>query len=75
MMKKSLYKIERYWEYPYSPELNKWVTLSQFHGMQKSFAQGAWSMLKSYYNQDYKHRLVKDDIVLEECSKQDIMVN
>jgi hypothetical protein len=43
--------------------------------MQKSFAEGAWSMLKSYYNQNYKHRLLKDGEVIEEIGYQKIKVN
>jgi hypothetical protein len=43
---KSLYKIERFWEYPDKPEHNKWKLLFPFDCMQKSFAQGAWAMLK-----------------------------
>lgn len=72
---KSLYKIERLWEYTDTPEQNKWILLFPFDCMQKSFAEGAWSMLKSFYNQNYKHRLVKDGQVIDECGYQKITVN
>jgi muramidase (phage lysozyme) len=72
---KSLYKIEQFWEYSDKPEHNKWKTLFPFDCMQKSFALGAWAMLKSYYHQKHKHRLLKDGVVVEECSKQTIKVN
>ena len=50
---KSLYKIERFWEYPDTPEHNRWSLLYPYDCMQKSFAEGAWSMLKSYYTLFY----------------------
>lgn len=53
---KSLYKIERF-----SDALNKWVVFCQFQYMQKSFAMGAWAMLKSFYNHKTEYRLVKDE--------------
>lgn len=73
---KSLYKIERFWEYPDTPEHNGWSLLYPYDCMQKSFAEGAWTMLKSYYNyHNYKHRLLKDGQVIDELGYQKIKVN
>jgi hypothetical protein len=74
-MKKSLYKIERFWEYPDTPEHNRWSLLYPYDCMQKSFAEGAWAMLKSYHNQNYRHRLLKDGEVIDEIGYQKIKVN
>ena len=74
-MAKSLYTIQRYWEYPDKPEHNKWVKLFGYDCMQKSFAEGAWSMLKDHYNQKCKHRLLKDGEVIEECGYQKVHLN
>jgi len=51
----------------YSNVDNKWHTLSGFGFLQKSFAKGAWAMLRAFYNHKHRHRLVKgmDKNVLE----------
>ena len=69
-MNKSQYRIETF-----SQAQNKWVLFFPFDCMQKSFAQGAWSMLQSFYNHRTIYRLVKDGEVVEECSKQTIKLN
>ena len=43
--------------------------------MRKSFAEGAWAMLKAHYNQHYEHRLLCDGQVIDTISKQTIKVN
>jgi hypothetical protein len=64
-----LYKIEYYDE-----RTQKWVLNFPFQYMQKSFAEGAWSMLKSFYNHTHKYRLVKDGVVVETMTKQTVGV-
>jgi hypothetical protein len=71
MNHRKLYSIEIYWEAP----LNRWVILGNFSCMQKSFAQGAWIMLKSYYNQNNKHRLLCDGKVIDEWGKAEIQLS
>jgi hypothetical protein len=68
---KSYYDIEFYME----PPVDRWAKSISFQYMQKSFAEGAWAMLKAHYNHQYKHRLLKDGVVIEEMSKQTIRVN
>jgi hypothetical protein len=43
--------------------------------MRKSFAEGAWAMLKSHYNQRYEHRLICNGTVVESLGKQTIKLN
>lgn len=52
---KSFYDIEFYMEKP----VDRWTKFISFSYMQKSFAEGAWAMLKSFYNHDKKHRLIR----------------
>lgn len=60
---KQQYKIETYWE----PPLDRWVTLLSFWGMQKSFAHGAWAMLRGFYGGGKRYRLcTQEGVVLEE---------
>ena len=66
-----LYDIEFYMP----PPIDKWSKMVSFCYMRKSFAEGAWAMLKSYYNHRTEHRLLCDGKVIEELSKQTIKVN
>ncbi|NBO98542.1 MAG: hypothetical protein EBU90_00165 [Proteobacteria bacterium] len=68
---KSYYDIEFYME----PPIDRWSKSTSFQYMQKSFAEGAWAMLKAHYNQHYKHRLLKDGVVIDECGYQKVTVN
>ncbi len=68
---KSYYDIEFYME----PPIDRWSKSTSFQYMQKSFAEGAWAMLKAHYNQQYKHRLLKDGVVIDECGYQKVTVN
>ena len=68
---KSLYRIEFYMPAP----IDKWHTLPSFNCLQKSFAMGAWAMLRAHYGHNYKHRLLKDGQVVEECGFQKIQLN
>jgi hypothetical protein len=70
-MKKSHYDIQFYME----PPVDKWSRVIGFCDMQKSFAEGAWAMLKSFSNQRYKHRLLKDGVVIDEIGYQKINLN
>lgn len=71
MKHKSLYDIEFYME----PPVDRWSKMVSFSCMQKSFAEGAWAMLRSFSNQRYKHRLLKDGIVIDEIGYQRVRVN
>lgn len=51
------------------------MKMSSFSSMRKSFAEGAWAMLRAHYSQRYPHRLLKDGVVVEECGLQDVQVN
>jgi len=64
------YDIEFYMEAPVS----KWRSLPSFRYMQKSYAMGAWNMLKSQYCQQYTYRLIKDGEVIETCGKKQYIV-
>ena len=55
--------------------VDRWSKIPSFSCMQKSFAEGAWAMLKAHYNQHTIHRLLKDGVVIDQCSKQRITVN
>lgn len=71
MSTKSWYKIEALVK-----GKTMWVTLVPYGYMQKSFAMGAWSMLKSFYNHDTEYRLVKGaSEVIDHCTKQTIKLN
>jgi len=70
-MSQKLYDIEFYMP----PPVDKWVKMASFGYMRKSFAEGAWAMLKAHYNQRCEHRLVCDGVVLEYIGKQTIKVN
>ncbi len=59
----------------YSIVFEKWVYVSGFTHMNKSYAKGAWQMLKSYYNHKYEHRLVNGDEVIETMGKQIIKLS
>ena len=71
MAQQSWYKIEFYLD----PPVDRWHSIPSFSYMRKSFAEGAWAMLKAHYNQTTKHRLLKDGEVIEECSLQRVHVN
>jgi len=71
MKQKPLYDIEFYMETP----VDRWSKLPSFSCMQKSFAQGAWAMLKAFYNHNHKHRLLKNGEVIDTCNHQKIVVN
>jgi hypothetical protein len=45
-------------------ETSKWATMPGFAYMQKSFAQGAFHMLKSFYGGNEKYRLVDSNGVV-----------
>lgn len=65
------YDIEFYME----PPIDKWRKLPSFCCMRKSFAEGAWTMLKAHYNQNHQHRLVCDNVVIDTIGKQKIKIN
>lgn len=71
MRQEKLYTIEAYMPEP----VDKWHKLIGFSYMRKSYAEGAWNMLRSYYNQSTKHRLLCDGKIIDECGKQTIKVN
>lgn len=67
---KALYDIEFYMEAP----LDRWSKVVSFSCMQKSFAMGAWAMLKAHYGQTRKHRLLKDGVVIDEWALNRVSV-
>jgi hypothetical protein len=71
MSNQKYYDIEFYMP----PPIDKWRKLVGFCYMRKSFAEGAWAMLKSFYNQKHEHRLLCDGVVTETLSKQTIKLN
>lgn len=62
-------------EFYMPPPIDKWRKMVSFSYMRKSFAEGAWAMLKAHYNQRYEHRLLCDGQVIDTVSKQTIKVN
>ena len=63
-------------EFQFQPPLeNKWGKMPSFSYMRKSFAEGAWAMLKAHYNQKRGHRLLKDGEVVETIGKQEVKPN
>jgi hypothetical protein len=65
------YDIEHYMP----PPVDKWAKLIGFSCMRKSFAEGAWSMLRAHYNQRTEHRLLCDGKVIDSIGKQTIKAN
>lgn len=70
-MNQKLYDIEFYMP----PPIDKWAKQIGFQYMRKSFAEGAWAMLKAHYNQRYEHRLLCDGVVIDQIGKRTIKVN
>ena len=66
-----LYDIEFYMP----PPVDRWSKLISFQYMRKSYAEGAWAMLRAHYNQRTEHRLLCDGKVIDECGKQTVMLN
>jgi len=66
-----IYDIEAYM----APPIDKWSKLIGFQYMRKSYAEGAWAMLKSHYNQRTEHRLLCDGVAVEQVGKQTVKVN
>ena len=71
MSNQKYYDIEFYMP----PPIDKWRKQIGFSYMRKSFAEGAWAMLKSHYNHSYEYRLLCNGDVVESMSKQTIKVN
>ena len=71
MSAQKYYDIEFYMPSP----INKWIKMTSFSCMRKSFAEGAWAMLKAHYNQPYEHRLLCNGEVVDTVSKQTIKLN
>ena len=70
-MAEKLYDIEFYMP----PPVDKWAKSTGFSYMRKSFAEGAWAMLRAHYNQNYKHRLLCNGKIIAETGLQTIKVN
>jgi hypothetical protein len=65
------YRIE-HWQ---GDPVNKWHGMFPFTSMRKSEAQGAWAMLKAFYNHRTRHRLVDNTgAVIEEIGEQKVSV-
>ena len=70
-MPQKYYSIEHYMP----PPVDKWAKMISFQYMRKSYAEGAWAMLRAHYNQRTEHRLVCDGEVVDFISKQTIKVS
>ena len=70
MATKSLYTIETR-----SKEGDTWFNVFPFRDMQKSYAFGAWDMLKSFYNHNSQYRLLKDGVQIDYCGYQKVSVS
>jgi hypothetical protein len=66
-----LYTIQHYMP----PPVDKWAALPSFSCMRKSFAEGAWAMLRAHYNQRTEHRLMCDGTEVDRIGKQTIKLN
>ena len=47
----------------------KWVKMAGFSYIRKSFAEGAWAMLRAHYNHKSRYRLLRCNEVIETMSK------
>lgn len=54
---------------------NKWISLVGFDFMSKTYAKGAWDMLKAHYNHKHIYRLISGDIVIETMGKQTVKLS
>lgn len=54
MKEPTLYRIETYWDFN-----STWNQVPFWDGMNKSKADGAWMVLRSFYGTGQKYRLVK----------------
>jgi len=66
-----LYAIESWMPEP----IGKWHKLTGFNHLQKSYALGAWAMLKAHYGQRTRYRLIKDGEVIDECGLRNVSAN
>lgn len=48
-------------EYLMAPPVSRWATMTGFQYMQKSFAEGAFCMLKSFYGGNKRYRLIDSE--------------
>jgi hypothetical protein len=71
MSNQKYYDIEFYMP----PPVDKWTRLPSFACMRKSFAEGAWAMLRATYNHDREHRLVCNGQVVQTLGKQRVGVS
>ena len=63
------------WKIEYLTFDNKWKPMRGFEYMGKSYAQGAWAMLRAHYNHKNKHRLVNGDVVVADMGCQFVCVS
>jgi len=56
-----LYKIQKLMEHPKG---DKWLDSFPFVHMRKTYAEGAWAMLKAFTGNGQKHRLLCDGDVV-----------
>lgn len=71
MSNQKYYDIEFYMPAP----IDKWRKMIGFSYLRKSFAEGAWAMLKAHHNHHHEHRLSCDGVVVDTMGKQTIKVN
>ncbi len=74
MKPRKLYKIEYLMFQPVNRE--NWITMFPFTHMQKSFAEGAFAMLKAHYGGEKKYRLVDSDgTIVDQWNTGKVVVN
>ena len=69
-----LYRIEFY-----SKVCNKWMSLTSFSCMRKTYAEGAWAMIRAHYGENKEYRLVVDKTgpveIIDEWNSPTVKVN
>ena len=63
------------WKIEYLGVDNRWKPLCGFEYMGKSYAQGAWAMLRAHYNHKSKYRLVTGGEVVQTMGCQIVCVS
>jgi len=59
----------------FKPPIDRWSKMSGFSYLSKSFASGAWAMLKAFYNKDTEYRLLRGDEVMETEGKRTVKLS
>ena len=74
MKPRKLYSIE--YLLKHNNDTEQWLRMFPFTSMQKSFGEGAWSMLKTFYGGSKQYRLVDNEgTVVDKWNTGEIQVN